>query len=69
LGTTDAAQLNGSEQIYMPRQGALSRWNPGATIIAYDPSQDDVASVNPDLSNAAALMVYGHGFDDPNVDL
>ncbi len=66
LGTTDAAQLNGSEQIYMPRQGALSRWNPGATIIAYDPSQADVASVNPDLRNVAALMVYGRGFDDPN---
>jgi hypothetical protein len=66
MGLTDAAQLNGSEQVYVPRQGALSRWNPGATIIAYDPSQANVPALNPDLRNAAAVLIYGHGFDDPN---
>ncbi len=65
MGVTDAAQLNGSEQIYIPRQGALSKWNPGTTIISYDPSQVNVPVVNPDLSNAAATIVYGHGFDNP----
>ena len=65
MGITDGAQLNGSEQIYMPRQGSLARWNPGVKIIAYDPTQTDVPSLNPDLSNAAAIIAYGRGFDDP----
>lgn len=66
MGLPDAALQNGSEQIYVPRQGALARWNPGATILSYDPSQSNVAAVNPDLRNAAVVMVYGRAFDDPN---
>jgi hypothetical protein len=65
MGSTDAAQLNGSEQIYIPRQGSLARWNPGAKIIAYDNTQVNVPVLNPDLSNAAAVIAYGRGFDDP----
>jgi Bacterial Ig domain/Cadherin-like domain/SdrD B-like domain len=65
MGSTDAAQLNGSEQIDVPNQGAVARWNPGAKIIAYDPTQANVTTLNPDLRNAAALIVYGRGFDDP----
>jgi hypothetical protein len=78
MGTIDAATQNGSEQIYMPRQGilanattfnaaAVARWNPGAKILVYDPTQANVT--NPNLStlrNVAAVMVYGRGFDDPN---
>ncbi len=78
MGTADAAMLNGSERIYLPRQGtsgdpniysmaAVSRWNPGAKVIAYDPDMTNVS--NPDLStfkNVAAAIVYGRGFDDPN---
>ena len=68
LGTTDAAHLNGSEQIFLPKQDLTpnnTRWNPGAKIIAYDPTQANVTS--PDLANGniAALIVYGRGFDDP----
>jgi Bacterial Ig domain/Secretion system C-terminal sorting domain len=65
MGTTDAAQLNGSEQVYVPKQTAPVRWRPGVKIIAYDPSQANVPVVNPDLSNAAVLIAYGYGFDDP----
>ena len=67
MGTTDAAQDNGSEQIYVPRQtGGVARWNAGVGLIAYDPTQANVPSLQPDLSNAAAAIVYGRGFDDPN---
>lgn len=78
MGITDGAMLNGSEQIYIPRQGivatpltysasAIARWNSSAKIIAYDPSQSQVT--NPDLTtlkNVAAVMVYGRGFEDNN---
>ncbi len=68
LGTTDAAQTNGSEQIYLPKQGVApnnTRWRPGVKIIAYDPTQANVPT--PDLANGnvAAAIVYGRAFDDP----
>ncbi|MEJ7609773.1 MAG: Ig-like domain-containing protein [Ferruginibacter sp.] len=68
MGSTELAQLNGSEQIYIPKQstdaGGATRWNPGAKIISYDPSQASVPS--PDLANGnvAAAIVYGRAFDD-----
>jgi Bacterial Ig domain/Secretion system C-terminal sorting domain/Bacterial cadherin-like domain len=65
MGVTDAAQLNGSEQIYIPKQTAPVRWRAGVKVIAYDPSQANVPVVNPDLSNAAVTIIYGNGFDDP----
>jgi hypothetical protein len=78
IGKIDAATQNGSEQIYIPRQGivanastyspsAVARWNPGAKIIAFDPTQVNVT--NPDLTdlkNVASVLVYGRGYDDPN---
>ena len=68
LGTTDAAQLNGSEQIYLPKQDVApnnTRWRSGVKIIAYDPTQANVSA--PDLANGniAALIVYGRAFDNP----
>jgi hypothetical protein len=68
IGATDGAHTNGAEQIYIPRQtaGTTARWNPTTRIIAYDPTQQDVPSLNPDLRNAAAVMVYGRGFGDEN---
>ena len=66
LGLPDAALLNGSEKIYIPRQtGGVARWNPGVKMITYDPSQTNVPSPAGDLSNVAALIVYGRAFDDP----
>ncbi|MBL7766375.1 MAG: tandem-95 repeat protein [Chitinophagaceae bacterium] len=66
MGSIDAATQNGSEQIYMPVLGSTARWNPGAKIIVYDPTQADVTNVLPDLSNSAAVLVYGRGFDSLN---
>jgi hypothetical protein len=74
LGTIDAATQNGSEQIYMPRQGivatpsiysssAVARWRPETKVIVYDPTQVNVT--NPDLvnfSNVAAVLAYGPAF-------
>ena len=68
IGSTDGAHTNGAEQIYIPRQtsGTTARWNPTTKIIAYDPSHSNVLNVNQDLRNAAASIVYGRGFEDPN---
>jgi hypothetical protein len=60
MGTIDAAQLNGSEQIYLPALGGS--WRPGARVGVYDPTQADVPSLSP---GPAATLVYGYGFDDP----
>jgi hypothetical protein len=68
MGSTDAAHLNGAEQIFIPRQtsGTLARWNPGAKIIAYDATQANVPSLQGDLRNAASIIIYGKAFDDEN---
>ncbi len=78
MGSIDAATTNGSEQIFIPRQGIVSNpkifnedavagWRPETKILVYDPTQQDVT--NPDLdelTNIAAVMVYGRGFGDDN---
>jgi hypothetical protein len=78
MGIIDAATQNGSEQIYVPRQGivanpstysasAVARWRPGTNILVYDPTQSNVT--NPNLStlqNVAAVVVYGRAYDDPD---
>ena len=78
MGIIDAATQNGSEQIYIPRQGivanastyspdAVARWRPGTNILVYDPTQSNVT--NPNLStlqNVAAVVVYGRAYDDPD---
>jgi len=61
LGPTDLAQLNGSEQIYMPNAGGA--WRPTTQIIAYDPTQANVPGNSP---GPASLIVYGRGMGDPN---
>ncbi|MFN5421948.1 MAG: hypothetical protein ACK5AO_01665, partial [bacterium] len=66
IGSSDAAQDGGSEQIYIPKQDTIARWNPGAKIITYDPTQSNVPSLKPDLSNAAAVNVYGRAYDSEN---
>ncbi len=48
LGVTDAAQQQGSEQIFMP--AADSRWRPTTQILVYDSTQDNTAA-----SGAASL--------------
>ena len=60
LGPTDLAQLNGSEQIYMPNAGGA--WRPTTQIIAFDPTQVNVPANSP---GPAALIAYGRGMGDP----
>ena len=56
LGSTDLAQLNGSEQIYMPLVGGA--WRPTSKIITVDPTQENVPVNSP---GPAAVNVYGRG--------
>lgn len=66
LGVIDLATQNGSEQIYIPVQDGVARWRPNAKVLVYDPTQANVPSLQPDLRNAAAAMVYGRAFDNSN---
>lgn len=78
MGVIDGALTNGSEQIYMPRQGivsnpltynaaAVARWNPSAKVLVYDPTQPDVTNPNTTtLQNIAAGVVYGRAFENNN---
>ena len=59
MGSIDLAQLNGSEQIYMPLAGGS--WRPGAKVGVYDPTQANVPTLSP---GPAATLVYGYAFDD-----
>ncbi|MEI7663078.1 MAG: SprB repeat-containing protein, partial [Bacteroidota bacterium] len=59
MGTMDAAQQNGSEQIYLP----VTSWRGGARLYVTDPTQSNVPGLSP---GPAATLVSGLGFDDPN---
>jgi hypothetical protein len=58
MGITDAAHLNGSEQVYMPTTG----WRPSTNISVWDPTQVNVPANSP---GPAAIMAYGSGMGDP----
>jgi gliding motility-associated-like protein len=58
IGKTDSAQLNGQENIYLPKTGG---WNAGAKIITYAPSNADVPSLSP---GPAVVNIYGRAFND-----
>ncbi len=60
LGTTDAAQQGGSEQIYLPK--LAGGWRPGAKVAVYDPTQANVPLLSP---GPAAAIVFGRAFDNP----
>ena len=59
IGTIDAAQQNGSEQIFMPNAGGS--WRPGAKLAVYDPTQSNVPSLSP---GPASSLAFGYAFDD-----
>jgi gliding motility-associated-like protein len=61
LGSTDAAQLNGSEQVYLPLLGGA--WRSGTKMISRAPSSTDVPTKSP---GAPAINIYGRAFDDAN---
>jgi hypothetical protein len=58
IGVTDAAQLNGSEQIYLP---ASPGWRSTTQVVSYDP-QADVPTLSPGPATAIAV---GPGYGDP----
>jgi hypothetical protein len=60
MGNIDLAQLNGSEQIYLPSAGGS--WRAGVKVGVYDATQ---ANVPVPSAGPAATLVYGYGFDDP----
>ena len=60
LGTTDAAQLKGSETVFLPLKGGA--WRPGTKMLTVSPTQANI----PTLSDGpAAINIYGRAFDDP----
>jgi len=68
IGTSDAAQLNGSEQIYLPVMGG--GWLPSTKIITWDPDQSDVVGDKNGQKitspGPAVLIAYGRAFGDNN---
>jgi hypothetical protein len=59
IGSSDAAHLNGSEQVYLPAKG--QSWRSATKIVTYDPSHSDIPA---NSSGAAALLAYGYGYGD-----
>jgi len=59
MGSLDAATLNGSEQIYIPKSAG---WRPSTIIGVYDPDHPQRYSSNPE--HRAVILAYGHGFGD-----
>jgi uncharacterized repeat protein (TIGR01451 family) len=66
LGVSDAAHLNGSEQIYLPNKARNSTWRPSTRIVSWDPDQANVVPVATQKSvGPAAVIAYGRGFGNP----
>lgn len=55
-GVLDAATLNGSEQIYLPKAAG---WRPSTVDLAWDASQANVPGTSP---GEARVLTYGRGF-------
>jgi len=64
MGTIDAAQQNGSEQIYIPLAG--STWNPGAKVYVWDPTPANTLGTGIFSAGPAATLISGRGFDNPS---
>ena len=62
MGSTDAAQLNGSEQIYIPAH-ASAGWRTNTKVLVYDPDHPDAKSYpNTPLTHVGSVMAYGPAF-------
>jgi hypothetical protein len=57
MGTIDAATLNGSEQIYIPR---LAGWRPTTSVSCYDSDHPQILSTAP--KHRASVIAYGPGY-------
>ena len=58
LGATDLAQVNGSEQVYLPQ----ASWRSSTIIGVWDETQADIPTLSP---GKAALIAFGPGLGDP----
>lgn len=62
MGSTDAAQLNGSEQIYIPAH-ASDGWWPATRVLVYDSDHPQAKSwPNTPMTHVGSVMAYGPGF-------
>lgn len=59
IGTVDAAETNGSEQVYLPKLGG--GWRSSTNIAVWDPTDPDVPLKSP---GNAAIIAYGRAFGD-----
>ncbi len=58
MGATDLAQVNGSEQVYLPQ----ASWRSSTKIGVWDETQADIPTLSP---GKAALIAFGSGLGDP----
>lgn len=61
MGALDSASNNGSEALYLLKQG--SSWRPGVEIGVWDPTHPQVPLLSP---GPATVVAYGRGFNDPS---
>ena len=59
MGTVDAAVLNGSEQVYLPKLNG--GWRSGTTVAVWDPSDPDIPTLSP---GEGAIIAYGRAYGD-----
>ena len=64
LGRTDAAQQQGSEQIFMP--AANSRWRPTTQIVMYNSAQKNLSTNGGTSPGLASSVLYGPAFGNSN---
>lgn len=57
LNRTDAAHLNGSERVYLPKK--IGAWRPETTIAVFDPDHPNIPVVS---DGPAAIIAYGRAF-------
>ena len=62
MGSTDAAQQNGSEQIYIPAH-ASAGWRPTTKVLVYDTDHPNAKGYpSTPMTHKASVMVYGPAF-------
>ena len=64
MGTIDAAQQNGSEQIYIPLSG--NSWNSGAKVYVWDPTPVNTLGTGIFSTGPAVTLISGRGLDNPS---
>ena len=60
-GQLDTAMSNGSEQVYLPKNGSV--WRPSTKVAIWDPDQSNIPDQSPGL---AAKLAYGRAYGHPS---